>query len=218
MQAEVSFGKGDELQAPAVYTILAHPEHVASLKTNTALIDDLCGALKHAASESGVSLLGEPILHVAPQDGLAEHEFRVRSAGVGESLSRTQTLRKLEQDGEHQIPSGAFLIVAGAQVFQLKLPIINIGRKSDNHLVIENPQVSRRHAQLRAISGSYHFFDLGSTGGSTLNGKETKTAVLMPGDVINLAGAMPLIYGQDSAQNPAETQELHIGQNGHQPA
>lgn len=218
MQAEVSFGKDDQLQAPAIYTILANPEHVDSLKSNATLLTDLCGALKHAAIESGIVLAGEPVLHVAPQEGLAEHDFRVRPAGLGESLSRTQSLRKLEEDGEHQIPAGAFLIVAGAEVFQLKLPIVNIGRKSDNHLVIENPQISRRHAQLRAIAGSYHFFDLGSTGGSTVNGKDVKSAVLMPGDVINLAGAMPLIYSQDGSQAPEETQEFHIGPNGHQPA
>lgn len=41
MQAEVSFGKGDELQAPAIYTILANPEHVDSLKSNATLLTDL---------------------------------------------------------------------------------------------------------------------------------------------------------------------------------
>jgi hypothetical protein len=217
MQAEVSFGKGDLLQAPAVYTILASSEHAAALKSNAALLEDLCSALRHAASESGIQLAGEPVLHVAPQDGLAEHDFRVRAAGMGESLSRTQSLRKLEEQGEHQTPPGAFLIVAGAQIFQLNLPIINIGRKSDNHLVIENPQVSRRHAQLRAISGSYHFFDLGSTGGTTINGAETKSAVLLAGDVINLAGVVPLIYGQDHSA-PGETQEYRPSSNGHRPA
>lgn len=216
MQAEVSFGKGDDLQAPATYTILANTEHTSALKANTVLLDDLCSALKHAAAESGIQLAGEPVLHVAPQEGLGEHEFRVRAAGVGEGLSRTQSLRKLAEDGEHQVPNAAFLIVAGAQIFQLNLPILNIGRKSDNHLVIENAQVSRRHAQLRAIAGHYHFFDLGSTGGSTINGNEVKSAILMAGDVINLAGVVPLIYGQDNSQGPTETQEIRT--NGHHPA
>jgi hypothetical protein len=215
MQAEVSFGSGETLLAPSTYTILVNPEHAAALKSNSALLEDLCGALQHAAAESSIKLSGQPVVHVAPQEGLAEGEFRVRAAGVGESLSQTQTLRKLAESGEHQIPAGAFLIVAGAQIFPLDQPIINIGRKSDNHLVVENPQVSRRHAQLRAIAGHYHFFDLGSTGGSRINGAETKSAILLAGDVISLADAVPLIYGQDAAQASEQTQEIRT--NGKNP-
>lgn len=213
MQAEVSFGSGETLLAPSTYTILAHPEHAAALRSNSALIEELCAALRQAAIQSSVQLSGEPVLHIAPQDGLAEGEFRVRAAGLGESLSQTQTLRKLTEEGEHQIPVGAFLIVAGAEIFPLNLPIINIGRKNDNHLVIENPQVSRRHAQLRAIAGHYHFFDLGSTGGSRVNGVEAKSAILLGGDVISLAGVVPLIYGQDAAQAEAQTQEIRTNGN-----
>jgi len=115
------------------------------------------------------------------------------------------------------VPSAAFLIVAGTEIFPLNLPIVNIGRKSDNHLVIENPQVSRRHAQLRAISGHYHFFDLGSTGGSKVNNQEVKTAALLAGDVISLAG-IPLIYGQDAAQSGSQTQEFRPSPNGSSPS
>jgi hypothetical protein len=214
MQAEVSFGKGDQLLAPTTYTIHTNSEHAAALKSNQALLDDLKTALTRAAAESGIQFSGKPVLHIAPEDGLAAHEFRVRCAGVGESLSRTQSVRKAVEAVDHQIPNGAFLIVAGAQVFPLHLPIVNIGRKSDNHLVIENVQVSRRHAQLRAIAGHYHFFDLGSTGGSKVNGAEVKSAPLLAGDLISLAGVVPLIYGQDSTEPSSETQEFHPGENG----
>lgn len=208
MQAEVSFGNGDALLAPSTYTILANPEHAAGLRSNSALLEELGAVLQAAAAQSAIQLSGQPVLHVAPQEGLAEGQFRVRAAGLGESLSQTQTLRKLNEEDEHQIPVGAFLIVAGAEIFPLNLPIINIGRKSDNHLVIENAQVSRRHAQLRAIAGHYHFFDLGSTGGSRVNGVDVKSAILLAGDVVSLAGAVPLIYGQDANPETAQTQEI----------
>ena len=107
--------------------------------------------------------------------------------------------------------------MGGAEIFPLTLPIINIGRKKDNHLVIESPAVSRRHAQLRAISGHYHFFDLGSSGGSKINNSDAKNAILLAGDVINLAG-VPLIYGQEAAQTSAVTQEYRPGGNGPQPS
>lgn len=209
MQAEVSFGSGEALLAPSTYTILANPEHAAGLRSNSALLEELGAVLQAAAAQSAIQLNGQPVLHVAPQEGLAEGQFRVRAAGLGESLSQTQTLRKLNEEDEHQIPVGAFLIVAGAEIFPLNQPIINIGRKNDNHLVIENAQVSRRHAQLRAIAGHYHFFDLGSTGGSRVNGVDVKSAILLAGDVVSLAGVVPLIYGQDANPESAQTQEIH---------
>lgn len=216
MQAEVQFAGGDMLQAPGTYTILAHPEHASGLRANASLLDELAGALRHAAAESGIAMAGELVLHVAPQDGLAEGEFRVRAAGVGESLSTTQSLDAdaTATGAEVQIPLGAFLIVAGSEVVPLTHAIINIGRKNDNQLVIEHPQVSRRHAQLRAIGGHYHFFDLGSTGGTRINGAEARSAILLAGDVIQLAGVVPLIYGQDAATSKAqETQEINTSAN-----
>jgi len=209
MQAEVQFAGADVLRAPDTYTIHAHPEHANSLRANAALLEELSQALKQAAAQSGVEIAGELVLHIAPQDGLAEGEFRVRAAGVGETLSTTQGLQAIsDADLQAQIPAGAFLIVAGAEIFPLTQAIINIGRKNDNQLVIEHPQVSRRHAQLRAIGGHYHFFDLGSTGGSHINGAETRNAILLAGDVIQLAGVVPLIYGQDASGKAQETQEI----------
>jgi hypothetical protein len=212
MQAEVSFGEGDLLLAPATYTIHANSEHAAALKSNKQLLDELRKALTQAAAESGVQLAGEPVLHIAPEDNLAAGEFRVRCAGMGESLGNTQSLNPATL-ATHMIPKGAFLIVGGSQIFPLNMPIINIGRKSDNQLVVDHPQISRRHAQLRAISGHYHFFDLGSTGGSKVNGVSVKSVALLAGDVINLAG-VPLIYGQDASQGLSQTQEFRPQANG----
>lgn len=217
MQAEVQFAEEDILVAPGVYTIHASTEHAASLKANQPVLEELKAALLQAATQSGIQIPGSLVLHVVPQDDLPPGEFRVRCAGAGENIAQTQSLRKAAEPAERQAPAGAFLIVGGTEIFPLNLPIVNIGRKSDNHLVIENPQVSRRHAQLRAISGHYHFFDLGSTGGSKINNSEVKTAALLAGDVISLAG-VPLIYGQDSVQFGSETQEFRPGENGGSPA
>lgn len=74
---------------------------------------------------------------------------------------------------------------------------MNVGRRLENHLVIDDPRISRNHAQLRAINGRYVLFDLNSTGGSFVNGQRTSQTVLYPGDVISLAG-VALIFGQDT--------------------
>jgi len=96
-----------------------------------------------------------------------------------------------------KLPENAFLIVEGVKVFPLKLPVINIGRRLDNQLVIDDPRVSRNHAQLRAIKGRFVVFDLNSTGGTFVNGQRASQTVLYPGDVISLAG-VALIFGQDN--------------------
>jgi hypothetical protein len=213
MQADVSFGAEEQLLAPSTYTIYSNSEHAAALKANQGLLDELCSALHQAAVDSSIHLAGNPVLHVAPEDDLRPGEFRVRSAGIGESLTRTQTLLASPPTSQQKVPPGAFLIVGGTDVFPLTKAIINIGRKSDNHLVIDNPQVSRRHAQLRAISGHFHFFDLGSSGGSKVNNVDVKSAALLTGDVISLAG-VPLIYGQDTSDSTSQTQEYKPGENG----
>jgi hypothetical protein len=207
MHIEVQFGEGEALVAPGIYTIHMNGDHAAALQANQSLIEDLKGTLLNAAVESGITLCTDPVLHIVAQDDLAPGEIKVRSDGVTQSLSQTQGLPAMPVPDQHQIPPGAFLIVGGAQVFPLTLPIVNIGRKKDNHLVIENPAISRRHAQLRAISGHYHFFDLGSSSGSKINDAEVKNAILLAGDVINLAG-VPLIYGHEAAPSSSETQEF----------
>ena len=76
-------------------------------------------------------------------------------------------------------------------------PVVNIGRRLENQLVIDDPRVSRNHAQLRAIKGRFVLFDLNATGGTFVNGQRTSQTVLYPGDVISLAG-VALIFGQDN--------------------
>ncbi|MCI0476689.1 MAG: FHA domain-containing protein, partial [Anaerolineales bacterium] len=108
----------------------------------------------------------------------------------------TPTGSELAAENE-KIPSNAFLIVEGVKVFPLTLAVINIGRRLDNQLVIDDPRVSRNHSQLRAIKGRYVLFDLNSTGGTFVNGQRINQSVLYPGDVISLAG-VALIFGQDN--------------------
>lgn len=86
------------------------------------------------------------------------------------------------------IPEDAFLIIEGTDAVRLNLPIVKIGRGHDNTVVIDDPRVSRHHMELRAIHGNFVLFDVGSSGGTYINGQRTAQAILYPGDVISLAG------------------------------
>src|SRR5512143_1132626 len=103
-----------------------------------------------------------------------------------------------------RIPEDAFVIVDGVKVIPLTTPLIRIGRRVENNLVLDDPRVSRNHAELRAINGRYVLFDLGSTGGTFVNGLRITQTVLYPGDVISLAG-VNIVYGQ---KNPPPRLDL----------
>jgi pSer/pThr/pTyr-binding forkhead associated (FHA) protein len=96
------------------------------------------------------------------------------------------------------IPQNAILIIEGVIVHLLKESVINIGRKLENHIAIDDPRISREHAQLRALNGHFVLFDLNSTGGTFVNGQRTQEVVLYPGDLISLAG-VTLIYAQNDS-------------------
>ncbi len=89
----------------------------------------------------------------------------------------------------------AFLTLENKTVVLVNLPIFNIGRRIENNLVMNDPRVSRIHAQLRPMNGNYVLFDLGSTGGTFINGRRIEQSVIYSGDVISLAGVQ-LIFQQ----------------------
>jgi hypothetical protein len=98
------------------------------------------------------------------------------------------------------LPPQAFLIINGQRHYSLNRPVINIGRQLDNHLVLDDPLVSRRHVQLRARDGQYLLTDLGSKHGIRLNQLPVREAVLQPGDVLRL-GNTELIYGDNREES-----------------
>ncbi len=95
------------------------------------------------------------------------------------------------------LPENAFLIVEGVKVFPLTLTVVNIGRRLDNQLIIDDPRVSRNHAQLRTIKGRYVVFDLKLNRGDICQRTTHQPECALPGDVISLAG-VALIFGQDN--------------------
>ena len=95
------------------------------------------------------------------------------------------------------IPPNAFLIVEGIKFYHLVKPVISIGRRLENDLVIDDPRVSRNHAQLRAVEGHYVLSDLSSTGGTFVNGSRISETIIYPHDTISLGG-VKLIFQQDN--------------------
>ena len=64
--------------------------------------------------------------------------------------------------------------------------VTTIGRSSDCQVVLSDPNVSRRHAEIRHIGEGYSLIDLGSTNGTEVNGQRVVETALMNGDVISV--------------------------------
>lgn len=97
---------------------------------------------------------------------------------------------------------------AGDTTFELTDPLITVGRISENSLQIEDASVSSRHAQLTLDeSGDYILQDIGSTNGSSLNGKDLEPETehkLQDGDRI-VFGKIEVAY---VSENPADARPL----------
>ncbi len=184
--------------APNVYTLIVHPDAVNRWR-NSDLISTLLQAIQTAGQESGLQFTTPPTITIITDNSLSQREARVMASNREEPMAETKgnPVEQEKAEEDNTIPESAFLIIEGVKVFPLKMPVINIGRRLDNQLTIDDPRVSRNHAQLRAIKGRFVLFDLNSTGGTFVNGRRTSQSVLYPGDDISLAG-VALIFGQDN--------------------
>src|SRR5436305_1889310 len=87
---------------------------------------------------------------------------------------------------------------------------LSIGRGSDNDIYLDDPMVSRNHAEVvRQPDGSYQVRDLGSRRGTFLGSRRIEQAALRDGDEL-LIGPIRLRFetGRTSSSNLGEPDEL----------
>lgn len=185
---------------PNVYTLIVSPNNVERWQ-QPQLLEAMINSLKVVGEEAGLKFSAPPTISIVQNSQQEESLVDVVASHQLEAKANTRGMTPLSEvskkEARESLPQNAFLIVDGVKVFPLLETVINIGRRLDNQLVIDDPRVSRNHAQLRAIKGRYVIFDLNSTGGTFVNGQRTSQSVLYPGDVISMAG-VPLIFGQDN--------------------
>ena len=79
--------------------------------------------------------------------------------------------------------------------YPLEKTEIFLGRDLSNDIVINDPEVSRRHARLVLTGNAYAIEDLGSTNGTFLRGQRlTAPVVLTPGENITLGENVVIAY------------------------
>ena len=196
------------------FIIHVHPQ---SLPLWMSIEDQIGQILVESAAESGLIFSASPEIQIVVNPSLHENEIKIENHQPDFQTDNTAIIypnddNLLLKNTDPQTVGG-YLIIDGGELFPLEHSVVNIGRLSDNHLVIDDPRVSRKHCQLRFIHQHYILFDLNSTGGTFVNNIHIRKQALKPGDVISLAG-FQLIYGEDQSIESQTTGKIRYDKTG----
>ncbi len=156
----------------------------------------LADHLTELASNLHLRLIQSPQVHINANPTVDAGDFRVITAHQTQLKGATSVLERIEAPIS-LIPANAHLIIDSSRLEPLTAPLVTIGRSQDNTIVLDDPYVSRYHAQLRLRFGVYTFFDIHSQAGSYINDVRVHEYRLQSGDVIRL-GHTRILYMDES--------------------
>jgi hypothetical protein len=207
--AQVLNLRGERL-APNIYWVYLNPEDYDALReAQPTLPQDLTQSVIELAAQAELVLPQAPVVEVHSAESIPRHQVSVAArylppesieAGSTSEMDE-QTSAAMRAEMERAPDAAPFLILDGRRTVQLARPSVTIGRSLDNDVIVNDSRISRHHAQLRRRAGRYVVYDLGSSGGTTVNGDRVSECLLQAGDVIGLAGVQ-IIYGEDSPTPP----------------
>src|SRR5947209_3639883 len=116
-------------------------------------------------------------------EGAFDKAFRsgLQPVELGRRLSREMALQRtvgVHAAGSLHLPYGSRVAIGDEPV--------TIGRHAECDVVLDDTNISRRHAEVRRQGEDYMLVDLGSTNGSKVNGTRVKQQALADGDEITL--------------------------------
>jgi len=203
----------DVRRAPDLITVyLSVADHAALTQAVPDLADRLAVTMREVALRAGYQMDTMPFVTVEASAAVAVHTITISAQHSRGTIPATQPLPALGD----QLPAqprpaqvvNPHLILSSASTYPLNRSVINVGRRTDNHLVLDDQRVSRVHAQLRLRLGHYVIYDLNSTGGTLVNNQRVTEAILQHGDVISFAG-VTAVYVEDGSglhRVPTDTQ------------
>ena len=180
--------------------------------------EELAAMVREHAAEQGYSFVGPVTVVLELMPDVDTGTFRVRSgvsAGDIVDGGRLVTAGSAASDiggaGTHGgLPNRPRLVVTAGgraasktpegrgeeQSFPLTTNVTVIGRAAETDLRLNDPGVSRRHAEIRRESGDFFVVDLGSTNGVRVDGAAVTRHQLRDGNRIEV-GSTTLVFRQD---------------------
>ena len=195
---------------PNQYTVWLSPQDREQFSGyESALTKELSDHLLDHARSQGLTLVTRPSVGFETDDRLGVGEFGIQAellhapdddsrepepAGFGQTMvySPNRAERPLEEP-EAPVRGARALLVGGGKRRMLSGERLVLGRSREADLVLDDPNVSRRHAELRREGEDWTIADLGSTNGVKVNGRRVENARLEPGDDI-LLGTFELSF------------------------
>jgi hypothetical protein len=165
--------------------------------------DELATMVREHATEAGYSFVGPVTIRFEHRSEIRVGVFRIRSATAAPDAASTPSppgavaasSSPPAAGGPRPAPPGAYplrprLIISldgDDSAHFLTHAVTVIGRATDSDVRVDDPRVSRRHAELRYAAGTVELIDLGSTNGVSVNGTPAHSALLHDGDRIDVA-------------------------------
>ena len=168
-----------------------------------ALASELAGYLLEHARREQLALMSRPVVEFETDDRLGLGEFGIQTRVISPDFDEEDE-PAAEGSGRTMIYSTAgrvaepleerartrhvtALLVTNGKRLVVGPGGATIGRSRQCDVMLDDPNVSRTHAEIRPRGGSWVLSDLGSTNGSRLNGRRLEgSEVLKPGDEIEL--------------------------------
>jgi Protein of unknown function (DUF3662)/FHA domain len=178
--------------------------------------DELAAMVREHAADAGYSFVGPVHVGFELHHEVGTGVFRIRSnvvAPADGAVAATPAAADAPQPSTPQpaVPGpgrpaspGGFahrprvILEVGREesAYFLSHPVTVVGRAAECDIRVDDPSVSRRHAELRYADGEVELVDLGSTNGVTVNGTPAGRARLRDGDRIDVASTT-LIFRRD---------------------
>lgn len=155
------------------------------------LTGEIIPELRAHAKEAGYVFNGPIMLHFELDDALPTGRFTVASEAVAKVDS------SVDNHSNSAINRAELVLEVNGLRHPLTPPGVVIGRGSDADLRVNDPGISRRHAEVQ-VSGSgldmhYRIVDLGSTNGIKVDGNKVPQADLRPGTTITIGNTRILV-------------------------
>jgi hypothetical protein len=169
MDGKRSIGVSGKPVSPNEFVIRLSPtDHEELAPIHDSLVRELCDTAREHARDEGYSFLGPIAVTLEPDDTLHTGSFSIGA-------------RLVEAEGGAAV--GALLLPTGQRVVLGEF-VVSIGRLPECTITLGDPNVSRRHAEIRPAGAGYRLVDLGSTNGTLVNGLKVRERDLVDGDVI----------------------------------
>lgn len=194
---------------PNEYRVFLSPRDRERFSTyESALAAELAGHLLEHARRERLALLSRPVIEFETDERLGLGEFGIQTRVVEPGEDRDARPSPQQEAGRTMIYSSAgrvaepleerarareqrALLLADGRRIVVGPEGATLGRSRQCDVVLDDANVSRQHAEIRARGGSWVLTDLGSTNGSSINGRPVdRPEVLKPGDAIELGTAV----------------------------